>query len=142
MKKILALILILVCCFSLGACNKNNEKVVMIDSLYDENFSFDLIIQRNNEKIDKLHFVAISGNTFCYYFSENYPEKIERRAKVSIKEINQTALKVIYTYIKEGKWVFINGPLRSGRTYAAIAIVNHSFANEKYALIAFLNTSL
>ena len=87
MKKILALMLILVCCFTFGACNKNSKKVVTIDSLYNENFSYDLTIQRNNEKINKLHFVAISGNTFCYYFSESYPEKIERRAKVSIKEI-------------------------------------------------------
>ena len=120
---------------------KKARKIRTYEDCLKANMTQRLILVRNGKIIERDYVPLEPYLKHCEYLSSFLERDFdEELSKVSIKEINQTALKVIYTYIKEGKWGFINGPLRSGRTYAAIAIVNHSFANEKYAPIAFLNT--
>lgn len=55
-----------------------------------------------------------------------------------MKDIDKRARNFIGIEIKNNNWVYIDGPLRSGRTYAAIALTNYKYVSKGFK-IAFLN---
>ena len=53
--------------------------------------------------------------------------------------LKQGVKKYIAEHLKQNKWIYLTGPIRSGRTYSAAALINKQYV-KKDEKIAFVNT--
>lgn len=122
---------------------KKARKIKTYEDCKKYNMTQRLILIRNGKIIERDYIPLEPYLKHCDYlysfFERDFDEKFE---KAKFEDVPVGPRNVIFKELKEGNWIYLSGPLRSGRTYSAIATINKFFANEKYSPIGFLNTPL
>lgn len=104
---------------------------------------FDKVILVRNGDIIERDYVPLAPykehlDFLNKFIVKDFPSELDSASYTSVRKELKKAIKMMLT---SGKWIYLRGAMRSGRTYTAVALINQKYAKE-FDSIAFLNCPL